>query len=52
MKQKENTIDYVYDQICYLLNHFEILEYKEKNELIRKIVKECIFDDGNLKIIF
>ena len=52
MKQKENTIDYVYNQICYLLDNFEILEYKEKNELIRKIVKECIFDDGNLKIIF
>ena len=52
MKQKENTIEYVYNQICYLLDNFEILEYKEKNELIRKIVKECIFDDGNLKIIF
>lgn len=51
-EQRENTIDYVYDQICYLLDHFENLEYREKNELIRRIVKECIFDNGNLKIIF
>lgn len=51
-EEQENTIDYVYEQICYLLDNFEILEYKEKNELIRKIVKECIFEDGNLKIIF
>lgn len=52
MEQRENTLDYVYGQICYLLDNFENLEYREKNELIRKIVKECIFDDGNLKIIF
>lgn len=50
--EQENNIDYVYGQICYLLDNFEILEYKEKNELIRKIVKECVFDNGNLKIIF
>lgn len=51
-KKRDNTIEYVYQQICYLLDNFDHLEYKEKNELIRKIVKECIFDDGNLKIIF
>lgn len=52
MRQKENTVDYVYSQICYLLDNFESLEYKEKNELIRKIVNKCIFEDGNLRIIF
>lgn len=51
-EQQEETIDYVYSQICFLLDNFENLEYREKNELIRKIVKECIFDDGNLSIIF
>lgn len=51
-KKRDNTIDHVYHQICYLLDNFEVLEYKEKNELIRKIVKECIFDNGKLKIIF
>ena len=50
--EQENTIDYVYDQICYLLDHFDDLEYKEKNELIRKIVRECVFDDGKLRVIF
>lgn len=51
-RKRDNTIDYVYSQICYLLDNFENLEYKEKNELIRKTVKECVFDNGNLKIIF
>lgn len=51
-KKRDNTLDYVYNQICYLLDNFEILEYKEKNELIRKIVKECVFDNGKLKIVF
>ncbi len=51
-EKQQNTIDNVYDQICYLLDNLDILEYKEKNELIRKMVKDCIFDDGKLKIIF
>ncbi len=51
-KDAQNAIDYIYDQICYLLEEFESLSYREKNELIRKIVKECIFENGNLKIVF
>lgn len=48
----QNAIDYVYNQICFLLDNFETLSYKEKNETIKKIVKECVFEDGNLRIIF
>ena len=48
----QNTVDYVYDQICFLLDNFESLSYREKNELVKKIVKECVFDDGNLRLVF
>lgn len=51
-KDAQNAIDYVYSQICYLLEQFETLSYREKNELIRRIVKECVFENGNLKIVF
>ena len=42
----------VYQQICTLLDNFEQLSYRQKNELIKKTVKSCILDGGNLKIIF
>lgn len=44
----------VYDGVCYLLDHFDKLEYKAKNELIRKMVKSCTFDyeEKNLHILF
>ena len=42
----------IYNNICYLLDNFDSIEYKAKNELIRKIIKACILDDKNLRIIF
>jgi len=41
-----------YSNICYLLDNFNHIDYTGKNELIRKIVKKCIFDGENLRIIF
>ena len=38
--------------MCYLLDNFDSIEYNAKNELIRKIVKKCILEDKNLRIIF
>ena len=42
----------IYNNICYLLDNFDSIEYNAKNELIRKIVKKCILEDKSLRIIF
>lgn len=46
------TCEQIYHNICTLLTDFESMTYREKNELIRKIVKSCIFDGETLNIIF
>lgn len=51
-KSLEETKAEIYGNICYLLDNFESIEYKGKNELIRKTVKKCILDGKNLRIIF
>ena len=48
----QNNVDNVYQGICYLIHNFDILSYEEKNELIRRTVKKCVLDEGNLQIIF
>ncbi len=52
LKNRANAVDQVYGEICQFLDHFEFLSYREKNEAIKKMVKECVFDDGTLKIVF
>ena len=55
-KDKELTIQEerkeIYKSICFLLDNFEALSYKEKNELVRRTVKDCVMDGHNLHIIF
>lgn len=51
-KKAANTKQYVYDQICYLLDNFDTLSYTSKNELIRKVVKTCTLKEKNLDIRF
>lgn len=41
-----------YKNICYLIDNFDHISYSGKNELIKKIVKSCVFDGENLRIIF
>lgn len=43
-----------YNSICYLLDNFDEINYSGKNELIRKIIKNCILDTEtkNLRIVF
>ena len=38
--------------ICFLLDNFDDMSYKEKNELIRRTVKKCVLDGTNLEISF
>lgn len=51
-KSLQETAEEIYHNICYLLDNFDSIEYSAKNELIRKIVKKCIFDGENLRIVF
>lgn len=51
-KSMEETKAVIYESICYLLDNFDSIEYSAKNELIKKIVKKCILEDGKLRIIF
>lgn len=52
VKQQDNNIEYVYEQICRLLDNFHILTYREKNELIRRIASSCVLDNNVLQINF
>lgn len=51
-KSMQETEAEIYQNICYLLDNFDSIEYTAKNELIRKIIKKCILEEGNLRIIF
>ena len=51
-KSLRETEDEIYNNICYLLDNFDSIEYTGKNELIRKIIKKCVLDDKNLHIVF
>lgn len=53
-KSIADTEKEIYDGICYLLDNFNEISYTGKNELIRKIIKNCILDTEikSLRIIF
>lgn len=51
-KSAAETEQLLYNNICYLLDNFDHISYTGKNELIRKTVKNCIFDGNSLHIIF
>ena len=51
-KSLQETENEIYNNICYLLDNFDSIEYTGKNELIRKIIKKCVLDDKNLHIVF
>lgn len=51
-KSKKDTEQEIYENICYLLDNFDQIDYAGKNELIRKTVKKCVFDGKNLHIVF
>lgn len=48
----KETEDIIFRDICYLLDNFDQISYTGKNDLIRKIVKNCIYDGESLRIIF
>lgn len=42
----------VYQNICTLVDHFDTMDYIEKNELVKKITKKCVLDGDELHIVF
>lgn len=48
-RQSQETI---YQQICLLLDNFDELSYRQKNELIKKIVKTCVLDGSSIDVTF
>lgn len=46
------TKEFVYHQICNLLDNMDSMSYTEINELIRSIVKSCVFDGDHLDVTF
>ena len=53
-KSAEEAQKDVYDNICYLLDNFDTIDFRGKNEMIRKIVKRCILDTSTneMEIVF
>lgn len=51
-RARQASADAIFQNICYLLDNFDQIDYTGKNELIRKTVKSCILDGKNLRIIF
>lgn len=51
-KSLQETETEIYNNICYLLDNFDSIEYSAKNEMIRRIIKKCILDGKNLSIVF
>ena len=48
-RQSQETI---YQQICLLLDNFDELSYRQKNELIKKTVKTCVLDGSSIDVTF
>ena len=46
------TKEFVYHRICNLLDNMDSMSYTEINELIRSIVKSCVFDGDHLDVTF
>lgn len=51
-KSMEEEEKEIYNNICYLLDNFDEISYSGKNELIRKIIKKCVYDGHNMRIVF
>lgn len=51
-KTEQEEREEIYRNICYLLEHFDELSYKEKNELVKHTVKTCVLNGNELDITF
>ena len=51
-KTEEEEKKEIFNNICFFLDNFDKLSYKEQNELVRKIVKQCVLDGKSLSISF
>lgn len=51
-RSSEEVEKQILENISYLLDNFDSISYKGKNELIRKTIKKCVFDGSSLRIVF
>lgn len=51
-KSKDEQAKLLYDGIVYFLDNFDVFSYKEKNEIIKRIVSKCVLDEDKLEVIF
>lgn len=51
-KTQEEEQSEIYHNICFFLDNFDELSYKEKNEMIKRIVKKCVLDGTTLELAF
>lgn len=49
--KRVETIDTIYEKILEYIKDYELLPYKEKNRHLAAIIKECIWNDGELTIV-
>lgn len=48
----QETEKMIHENICYLLDHFDEIDYSGKNKLIRNTIKSCILNGESLRIVF
>ncbi|MSS63149.1 recombinase family protein [Velocimicrobium porci] len=50
-KQEELNIDLKYEVICNMVSKLEAMTDEEVNTMLKDIIKECVYDGENLKIV-
>lgn len=51
-KPMQETEAYIYHNICYLLDNFDSIEYRAKQELLQKMIRKCTLNAETLHIVF
>lgn len=51
-KSLNYDVDIIYNEICQLVKNYNELSYSEINGLLSKIIKSCVWKDGNMKVVF
>lgn len=49
---KDQQTKRIYENIAYLLKHFDNMDYTEKNECVKRITQKCVLDGEHLEITF
>ena len=50
LTKTHKDIEDKHKMVCYIVNNLETIDYNEQNELIKELLKECIWDGVSLKL--